>query len=170
MSTWEQAERGYNIGWPLRESNKNLVLAKKKAVVLNISNFTLNEEDIINVSNHNTKNGLYEYSHASNLAHTYKIDIDPWPRKLRRTNLNTVKSLCKKPMDFPRLRSTFSPCHPRKTGNTKPKTFYSKFEPNDYPLEVVHSDLRGKLPKNIESSRYYLSLLQVLKVHSMPST
>lgn len=80
------------------DNDKIVAFTRKQAVILNISEFTENENDIISVAHCNIRSRMYEITQFTEMACKAKIptDINLWNRTLLNTNVKTLKTLCEK--------------------------------------------------------------------------
>eukprot|EP00171_Calliarthron_tuberculosum_P001098 IDg1098t1 len=101
------------------------------AVVLNIPNFEVNDEDVLLIANRDVQTGLY----------ALKNPIKDKRALATRSELSSVKG-----------KHTSVPSVSYGKGNKK--SFASSFESANYAREIVHSDLAGPMPISIHGSKY----------------
>lgn len=144
------------------DTDSIVVFIKTEAVIINQSQFSVDEKFIDAVARRNLISRLYEINNPSSFKANYvKIpsDINVWHQRLIHTNVKVLQSLCEHTADVPRLKGKLQSCPSCVMGKAKRKAFDSHFEPAEYAGEIVHSHSCGKLPASIHGNRYFCTFV-----------
>lgn len=108
----------------LCEEQKTIVLTENKAIILDVTKFSVEKEQIVAVVLQKKQSGLYELSQMTShlvpaLAAKQSTDIKLWHQRLVHANVDTLKSLHKTAEAFPNLEGTHKACRPCLIGKSK---------------------------------------------------
>lgn len=154
----------YSVG-QICDNDKIVVFTKENGVILNLTGFTVDSDNVIAIAKRNSKgSGLYEFNgspkHSSMAVKSSPSDINLWHNRLIHVNKKVLHSLNKLTRDVPKMTGTLTgSCHPCLLGKGTHKTFDSTMKSTTYAGEIVHSDLAGPLPKSHDGRRYFITFV-----------